>query len=206
MDTRLASLAKLCSGYEGGYSGEAALATDHLLRTKSGEIERLLTALADVHQALRAAAGGAGGARAHTLARHRDILRDLTQEHQRLQALAGAARDRADLLGGAGPVPGGAGTDRSGMGLLLRERGALASSTSAVDDVIGAAQAVAGALHQQRTTFEGIGGKLAAVGGRFPAVNALLNAVRRKKNKDNVILASVVAVCMLLILLYWARK
>lgn len=45
---------------------------------------------------------GASDSRAHILARHRDILAELTAEYRRLKAAASAARDRASLLGPIG--------------------------------------------------------------------------------------------------------
>lgn len=68
------------------------------------------------------------------------------------------------------------------------------------------AQAVSSGLGQQRAVFEGLGGKLAALGAKFPVVNTLMNAIRRRKNRDNLVLAAVVAGCTLFILLYWWRK
>jgi Golgi SNAP receptor complex protein 1 len=44
--------------------------------------------------------------------------------------------------------------------------------------------------------------KVALMGTRFPALNSVLGAVRRKRSKDTLILSSVVAVCLVLILLY----
>lgn len=38
-------------------------------------------------------------------------------------------------------------------------------------------------MSEQRTMFDNIGGKLVTIGSRFPVVNGLLNAIRRKKNK-----------------------
>lgn len=52
-----------------------------------------------------------------------------------------------------------------------------------MDDALGQAQAVASSLSDQRHLFDNIGGKLITIGSRFPAVNGLLNAIRRKKNK-----------------------
>lgn len=46
-----------------------------------------------------------------------------------------------------------------------------------------ALQSVSGSLGQQRALFEGVGGKLGALGAKFPVVNTLLNAVRRRKNR-----------------------
>ena len=177
-----------------------------MLRSKSSEIDALLSRLSDVNASMSSALSGGGDARSHTLARHRDILHDFTQEYRRLSSAAGAARDRAELLGadnggGGAPLLGG-----SGAGLLLRERGALERSNAALDGVLGQAGGVAAGLSTQRALFDAIDGKMDAVGARFPVVNSLLNAVRRRKNRDNLILAGVAAACLLFILLYWANK
>ena len=52
-----------------------------------------------------------------------------------------------------------------------------------LDDVIGQAQGVSSNLQQQRQLFDSIGGKMSNLGARFPVVNSLLNAIRRKKSK-----------------------
>ena len=48
---------------------------------------------------------------------------------------------------------------------------------------ICALQAVSGSLGQQRTVFEGVGGKMQSLGSKFPVVNSLMNAIRRRKNR-----------------------
>jgi golgi SNAP receptor complex member 1 len=75
-----------------------------------------------------------------------------------------------------------------------------------MDDVLGTAHSVAGVLAQQRQVFESVGGRMAALGARFPVVNSLMNAIRRRKNRDNVVLGGVAAACLLFILVYWANK
>ena len=88
--------------------------------------------------------------------------------------------------------------------LLLRERGALQSTHSAVraaqqkwqqgrsnvdhivlqlDDVLGQAQSVSHGLGDQRKVFESSGLKLQNLTARFPVVNGLLNSIKRKKNR-----------------------
>jgi len=52
-----------------------------------------------------------------------------------------------------------------------------------MDDVMGQAQAVASNLAEQRQLFSSIGDKLLSVAAKYPAVNGLLNAIRRKKSK-----------------------
>lgn len=50
-----------------------------LAAAKGGEIEELLERLSDVNDEMGSALSGAGDSRAHTLARHREIMVELTQ-------------------------------------------------------------------------------------------------------------------------------
>lgn len=176
------------------------------MQTKASEIDLLLQRLSEINGNLSGVVSDASDPRAHTLARHRDILHDFTQEYRRLSSIAGAARDRAGLLGGSSFDVSNNNNSSSSSGLLLRERSILDRSHAAMDGVLGQAQGVASNLTQQRQLFDAIDSKLAAVGARFPVVNSLLNAIRRRKNKDTLVLAGVSAVCLLLILIYWVSK
>ena len=49
--------------------------------------------------------------------------------------------------------------------------------------MIGQAQAVSTNLGEQRHIFDNIGSKLVNVSSKFPVVNGVMNAIRRKKNK-----------------------
>lgn len=207
LDVKIAAYGKLCSSYEYGYTkGESGLSTDQMLQSKSAEIDAALARLSDVNASMSHALSGGADSRAHTLARHRDILHDFSQEYRRLSSIVGAARDRADLLGGASGGASAALMGGGNSGLLLRERGILDRSNAAVDQVIGQAQGVAASLTGQRQFFDIIDSKVASIGAKFPVVNSLLNAIRRRKNRDNLILAGVFCACLLLILIYWANK
>lgn len=50
-----------------------------LAKQKAAEIESLLQRLSDVNHDMSSVIAGAADSRSHTLARHRDILQDLTQ-------------------------------------------------------------------------------------------------------------------------------
>lgn len=206
LDVRLAAFGKLCAGFDTTYGtrGEAGLATDQLTHTKAAEIEEYLRKLSDVGSRLAACLSGGPDTRSHMLTRHRDILHNYTLEFRRLSATLGEARDRADLFTGSSesmPL-----TGQVTGALLLRERGNLANSNAAMDDVMGQAQAVARNLTEQRQLFSNIGDKLLSVAAKYPAVNGLLNAIRRKKSKDTLILSGVIAICTLFTLLYWWNK
>ncbi len=52
-----------------------------------------------------------------------------------------------------------------------------------VDDMLAQAASVSNSLLEQRRVFDNVQDKLLSVGERFPVVNSLLNAIRRKKSK-----------------------
>ena len=61
-------------------------------------------------------------------------------------------------------------------------------------------------LAGQRSMFMDMSTKLGNLGAKFPVVNSLVSAIRRKKSKDTLILSAVVACCTLFLLAYWSRK
>ncbi len=72
--------------------------------------------------------------------------------------------------------------------------------------MLSQASNVSGNLMQQRRMFEGITDKLVAVGSRFPVLNGLINAIRRKKSKDTLVLSGVIAACVLFTVIYVLAK
>ena len=138
----------------------------------------------------------------------RTFCQCLLQEFRRHNSSFGASRDRLQLLrGSSDKSPLVAGQNHNASGALLRERGQISGAHAAVslhassalrwhkkqmmgapchmqlDDVMGTATAVAGRVDEQSKLFENIGNKVLAVGAKFPAINGILNAVRRKKSK-----------------------
>lgn len=208
LDTKLGQFAKLCSGYEQSYSrGEGGLATDQLMDSKAAELERMLSQLSDVNDRMKGTLAGRSDTRSHTLTRHRDILHDYQQEFRRHNSSLIASRDRVQLLRGSTEKSSLLGSQgHTSSGALLRERGQISGANSALDEVMGTATAISGRVSEQSQLFENIGNKVLAVGAKFPAINGVINAVRRKKSKDTIILASVIAVCTVLILIYWISK
>ena len=153
-----------------------------------------------------AAAGS--DSRRHTLARHSDILQEYHQEFRRLKAIHSSMEDRNDLLGDveSGVPLLGLPVSNSSSNAILRERGNIGSASNALDDVIGQAQNVASNLMQQRRVFDGINSKLNVLGARFPAVNHVLTSIRRRKAKDTIVVSSVVALCLIIVIIYWYSK
>ena len=75
------------------------------------------------------------------------------------------------------------------------------SSSIAVDDAIGVAQNTASALYEQRGIFNRHD-YAAYLQGVSSVVNNLLVAIKRKKNKDAIVLSAVCAICSALVLIY----
>jgi Golgi SNAP receptor complex protein 1 len=217
IDGKLSAFAKTASGVSRDVSDGLMLGDG--VDAQEGALESLLQRLTDVNAAMAGAVSGgiAGGeARSYTLARHRDVLGEFTSEFKRVRDAVSTSRDRDALLGGAsrgsrgGRSASGLSTDglsdTSQTELLMRERSTVHSSTSAVDDVIGAAQATAAALVSQRGIFGGIASNLSGVGSRFGVMHDVLAAIKRKRSKDTMVLSAVVAFCVAFTLIYWLAK
>eukprot|EP00850_Spirogloea_muscicola_P009885 SM000056S18003 [mRNA] locus=s56:707762:709526:+ [translate_table: standard] len=131
VDHKLAAYARLGGGGGGGGGGEEEL--------RRVEIEALLAQLGELNAAMAAHAASGSGADAlgHTLARHRDILHEYSQEFRRTRTNVAATRDHALLLGSSltrarEDDDGLASGALSAQQALLRERGTLHSATAQV--------------------------------------------------------------------------
>lgn len=202
----------------GGYNQYPNTATNKIegnfdvIASKEGEIEALLTRLSDVTRALASSihsgANASSDTRTHTLARHRDVAKEFNHEFRRMKDYIEQEREHASLLQGRHRGSNGAlgGGDESNSSAAMRERNSILSSSIAVDDAIGVAQNTASALYEQRGIFNNTISALATAGSKFPVVNNLLVAIKRKKNKDAIVLSAVCAMCSALVLIYWMAK
>ncbi|CAI5932952.1 unnamed protein product [Closterium sp. NIES-64] len=223
VDHRLAAYSKLGAAFALASSSTAAgsLPDPSEAQIREGEIEALLQQLASLNDAMGAcaAAGGAGGGsselQAHTLTRHNNILLEFSREFARTRAAVTTNLERAQLLGvfgkAGGREGGGAGSSAGAEVLsetarLLNERTSIHSALSQADDVIKQAYATSSSLAQQRSLLGGTFSKVTLLGNRIPGLNTLLSAIRRKKSRDSLILAAVIAACTLFLLVYWLNK
>lgn len=178
------------------------------------EIEVLIDRLQAVNASLQADARAHPSGNHGVLAqRHADILQDYSMEYKRLVSNGRALGGRLELLGGdrgaAGAGVGGRSATSSGnvntstQGLLLRERGTLDRAHSGIDTVVQQAYSVASGLGRQRDIFSSVDGRLGQLGSKFPVMNSMLNAIRRKKNRDTLVLSGVGGVLTFLMFVYW---
>eukprot|EP01025_Chloroclados_australasicus_P062068 TRINITY_DN814_c0_g1_i5.p1 TRINITY_DN814_c0_g1~~TRINITY_DN814_c0_g1_i5.p1 ORF type:complete len:275 (-),score=26.16 TRINITY_DN814_c0_g1_i5:400-1194(-) len=207
VEQKLEHFSRSCSNLEAGYNMRADMAGKaETAHKEAKEIEVLLQQLSDVNDEMGASLQGGDG-RQYTLARHREILTDKQHEFRRLNDSLGAARDRSDLLFGQNSSTPLMGIQVQGNNqLLLRERNTIASSTFAIDSVLGQANEVSNSLSSQRNLFDSIDERLSGLSRRFPVVNGLMNQIKRKRSRDTIILSIVIAVCIIVLVMYWYSK
>ncbi|KAJ3145726.1 Golgi SNAP receptor complex member 1 [Geranomyces michiganensis] len=89
--------------------------------------------------------------------------------------------------------------------MLLNERSRIDTSHRMADEVLEAAYAARGDLNDQRSILYGAKGRVGGVIARFPLVNDLLSRIHTRKQRDSLIMASVISVCACLLLWYMMR-
>ena len=133
------------------------------------------------------------------LQRFREVSFDYSQEWQKTSGSLQQKRNRASLFGDRKEDD----EKSSEMDLLMKERNSIHKSQQMADGVIGQALAAREALNQQRNTFTSSSGKLGQLTASFSGVNALIGRIQKKKLKDNVVLAVVIALCICFLLYYF---
>ncbi|CAB9521906.1 Involved in transport from the ER to the Golgi apparatus as well as in intra-Golgi transport. It belongs to a super-family of proteins called t-SNAREs or soluble NSF (N-ethylmaleimide- sensitive factor) attachment protein receptor (By similarity) [Seminavis robusta] len=134
--------------------------------------------------------------------RYREILFDLTGDYQKAHQGWQRSQERMELFKGAdGSKGGGEGQDPA-MDNLLRERNHIQNSLNGANQTIEQAFAIRADLGAQRS---GLGRAQAGIGSiltNIPGINGLVDAIRRKRSKDDKILAGVIASCIFFTLWY----
>lgn len=133
--------------------------------------------------------------------RYREILFDLTGDYQKAQQVWQRSQQRMELFKGANRSNSGEIQDPA-MENLLRERNHIQNSLNGASQTLAQAQSIRADLGQQRAsltrTMTGIGSIVTSI----PGINGLVDAIRRKRSRDDQILAGVIASCILFTLWY----
>jgi golgi SNAP receptor complex member 1 len=86
LEMKLAQLSRLCSGLDSTFSaGSDSTRAQQSAGQMSLDVTNLLKRLGEVHTAMEADVRGSD-VRQHTIARHRDIMQDYSQEFRRLSS------------------------------------------------------------------------------------------------------------------------
>ena len=124
-------------------------------------------------------------------------------EYAKLNERLQKAKEASELFqykdgqGRTAAVHGNMGTDvgrESSTDKLLRERSGIASSMKGINDVIAHAYEVKDSLLNQRSSLSGAHGGLTGIIRGVPNFNKLIERVTKKKDKETIILGSLIGI------------
>eukprot|EP00522_Entomoneis_paludosa_P009028 CAMPEP_0172454948 /NCGR_PEP_ID=MMETSP1065-20121228/11784_1 /TAXON_ID=265537 /ORGANISM="Amphiprora paludosa, Strain CCMP125" /LENGTH=230 /DNA_ID=CAMNT_0013207367 /DNA_START=232 /DNA_END=924 /DNA_ORIENTATION=+ len=164
------------------------------------EIQRLLTHLQDLIQG-RLVQSARSPSQQAVVGRYRDIMMDLRSDFEKSQQTVRRAAERRELLQGSSAAAVQSGNDPA-MEHLLRERNHIQNSMNAAGGVLGQAEAVRSDLRYQGRSLRNTQGLIGQITGNIPGINTLVENIRRRRSRDDMIVAGVIAACVVFTLWY----
>jgi len=169
------------------------------------DIQRTLSTLQELLQTQLSPAAERSGKSQHALLvkRYREILFDLSGDFQKTSGLLQKKRATMELFAGAREKnAGSAEEDDPAMQHLLRERNHIANSLSQSSQILHQASDIHADLRNQGMSLRGVGGVLGRMTSNIPGLNRLVENIRRKKARDDLIVSVVIALCIVFTLWY----
>jgi hypothetical protein len=140
-----------------------------------------------------------GGTRRQTLSRYNDIFHSSKMDFAKLKAQLQRERQKADLFG----THDDSATDDPARDQLLRERRLLAEAKQQGEDIMGKAEAAYNGMAEQGQSLMGASSRMASnVLARFPAIGTLVEKVRRRRQRDQIIIAAFIGFLVFFTLWY----
>jgi golgi SNAP receptor complex member 1 len=166
------------------------------------DIQRTLTALSDLIQQGLSPAAEKSGKSQHLLLvkRYREILFDYTSDFNKTSATLTRKKEHSELFQNRTMSQGESGDDA--MEQLLRERSSINNSMETSASIINQASGIYGDLKQQGMSLKNVGGAISRITGNIPGLNRIVDNIRRKRSRDDYIVAGVIAACVCLTLWY----
>ena len=170
------------------------------------DIQRTLNALSELIREQLTPAAERSTKSQHLLLvkRYREILFDLTGDFQKASATLQRKRERQELLRAA--------TNNSNnntstavdpaMEQLLRERNSIHNSMNASQSIIAQATETYSDLRQQGASLKSVSGAVTRITANVPSLNRIMDHIRRKRSRDDMIVAGVIATCIVVTLWY----
>ncbi|XP_065184116.1 Golgi SNAP receptor complex member 1-like [Sycon ciliatum] len=205
IDNKLTAFSRLGTGHHDDRRGSPTLGGS--CDAVGMEISQLLQKLSTVNEALNEALGpDASSALLHTRQRHHDILQDYRQEFNKTKAHVHALQEREDLIGSVRQDINAHKTASGSMNrrteTYMKEHNHLQGSEKAADEALGVAMGARESLSSQRRLLSSINSQVTGLSSRFPALNSLMQRINFRKRRDSIILGSVIAGCIILLILY----
>ena len=176
-----------------GDEGASVLASD---------IERTMSALTDLNERMGSISKRTGSSQQALLVkRYREILYEYNNDYQKAAQALQRRRESSNLFSGARSAMRNHDND-SATEHLLRERNAINNSLKSAGSVLAQASEIRSDLRTQRASLGSTMGYLQGIATNVPGLNHVMDAIRKKRNRDDVILSGVIATCILFTLWY----
>jgi Golgi SNAP receptor complex protein 1 len=168
------------------------------------DINRTLTLLSDLINTKMSPSASQSNNAHHSLLvkRYREIVFDCTNDFKKTNRAIMKKREQNDLFRGANTAGSGGKEEDPAMEALLRERNAIGNSLASATSVLNQASEIRSELRNQGNALKNVGNKVLVMASRVPGLNGLIENIRRKRGKDDVIVSCVIAVCILFTLWY----
>lgn len=171
------------------------------INTLQTELDRLISRLQDLISG-RLTASASSSSQTAAVRRFREILLDLRSDYEKSTANVRRAKERNELLGGARGGNNGGNANDPAMDHLLRERNHIQNSMNVASDVLGQADSVRQDLYGQGRSLRSTNSLMAQLTGNVPGLNNLIENIRRRRSRDDKIVAGVIATCIVFTLWY----
>jgi golgi SNAP receptor complex member 1 len=139
-----------------------------------------------------------------TVKRYREIVHDMTTDMEQCHTKLRQAQQRRELWMGSslGNNNNDDNNNDPAMAHLLRERNHIHNSVRTADVVLGQADQIRSELRTQGRTLRTIGTTIGQMAQHVPGMNYLIEQIRRRRSRDDYVVAGVIASCILFTLWY----
>uniref|UniRef100_A0A7S2NX08 Golgi SNAP receptor complex member 1 n=1 Tax=Leptocylindrus danicus TaxID=163516 RepID=A0A7S2NX08_9STRA len=188
---------------EMGLSSRQNGAPDNNHEALASEIQRTMSALGNLTGNMANIAKRTNSSQHSLLVkRYREILFDYKADFEKAAQAVQKRRETAALFHGAGRNGSLNNEDGGATEHLLRERNAINNSIKSADTVLSQASEIRANLRTQRNSLGVSMGYVSNIASNVPGLNHVMDAIRRKRSRDDLILSGVIATCILFTLWY----
>mmetsp|Transcript_21766 Transcript_21766/g.32601 ORF Transcript_21766/g.32601 Transcript_21766/m.32601 type:complete len:264 (+) Transcript_21766:297-1088(+) len=169
------------------------------------DINRTLTLLSDLINTKMSPNASKSNNSHHSLLvkRYREIVYDCTNDFKKTNRAIMKKREQNDLFRGANrDGNNGSQEEDPAMEALLRERNAIGNSLASATSVLGQASETLSELRSQGASMKNVKSKVLVLASRVPGLNGLIENIKKKRGKDDMIVSCVIAACILFTLWY----
>ncbi|EIW71552.1 hypothetical protein TREMEDRAFT_28241 [Tremella mesenterica DSM 1558] len=203
LGTKLSTYSRLAADISRSAGGSREREDREELDEGEGGYKLLEQAIDDLMTLINSPSQPPSASMQHAAQRHRDNLDDYRRDFLRTRNNVEAAVARSNLLGSVRKdINDYKSASPSQTDALLADRGRIDSSHRMIDDTLNQAYATREDFAQQRTFLARIDSRLGGVLSQIPGINSLISMIHSRRRRDSIIVACVVAFCVLLLLGY----